>query len=110
MQPGYEQKTFSAKEKQGCLRLVAAPEGQEGAVTIHQDAYLYSTFLNTGEAVEHTLTPDRCAYVQVARGEIKVNDTPLSAGDGARITKETSVRLEGVDGAEVLLFDLKFSA
>ena len=35
--PSYEQKTFSAAERDGRLRLVAAPDGRDGALVIHQD-------------------------------------------------------------------------
>ena len=38
--PGYEQKTFSALDKQGQLRLVASPDGALGSVTLHADARL----------------------------------------------------------------------
>ena len=40
--PGYEQKTFSAADKEGRLRLVASPDGREGSITIHTDALLYA--------------------------------------------------------------------
>src|SRR5215472_16108669 len=37
-QPGYEQKTFSAADRAGRLRLVASTDGREGSVRINQDA------------------------------------------------------------------------
>jgi len=36
--PSYEQKTFPAAERDGRLKLCAAPDGRDGALTIHQDA------------------------------------------------------------------------
>ena len=62
--------------------------------------------LNKGEAVKHELKPERHAYVQVARGSVKLNGTKLEEGDGAAISAEKTVELTGVDNAEVLLFDL----
>jgi redox-sensitive bicupin YhaK (pirin superfamily) len=56
--------------------------------------------------VKHELKPERHAYVQVARGSVKLNGKQLEEGDGAAISKEKSVELTGVDNAEVLLFDL----
>jgi hypothetical protein len=35
-----------------------------------------------------------------------VNGQDLAAGDGAAISGETAVHLEGIAGAEVLVFDL----
>ncbi len=73
---------------------------------IRQDNELYATVLGAGETVKHELQKDRHAYVQVARGSIKLNGTPLETGDGAAISAEKAVELTGVKDAEVLLFDL----
>ncbi|HVS75238.1 MAG TPA: pirin family protein [Candidatus Acidoferrales bacterium] len=104
--PGYEQKAFSDAEKRGRLRLVASPDGREGSVTIHQDAELYATLLAAGETVRQEGKPGRHAWVQVARGSVKLNGQELSAGDGAALSGEKTILLTGVRDAEVLLFDL----
>jgi redox-sensitive bicupin YhaK (pirin superfamily) len=104
--PGYDQKNFADGEKRGKLRLVASPDGRDGSVTIRQDNQLYATVLRAGESVRHELKPDRHAYVQVARGGVKLNGTELQEGDGAAISAEKAVELTGVQDAEVLLFDL----
>lgn len=106
IEPGYEQKTFSPAEKQSCLRLVASPDGREGSVTVHQDAFLYVATLNAADSVRHTLAPGRKAYLQVARGGIDLNGHSLKQGDGAKITAEREIMLTGTDKAEILLFDL----
>src|SRR5467141_52597 len=106
LKPAYDQKNFSEAEKRGKLRLVASPDGRDGSVKIRQDNELYATVLGAGETVKHELKKDRHAYVQVARGSIKLNGTPLKAGDGAAISAEKAVELTGVKDAEVLLFDL----
>jgi hypothetical protein len=104
--PAYDQKNFSEAEKRGKLRLLASPDGRDGSVKIRQDNELYATVLSEGESVKHELKPKRHAYVQVARGSVKLNGTKLEEGDGAAISAEKSVELIGVDKAEVLLFDL----
>jgi redox-sensitive bicupin YhaK (pirin superfamily) len=104
--PGYEQKAFSAAEKRGKLRLVASRDGREGSVTIHQDAELYATLVGAGETVRHELQPGRHAWVQVARGEVKLNGKDLAAGDGAALSEEKAIELTGNRDAEVLVFDL----
>src|SRR6185503_5864250 len=38
--PGYEQKAFPAAERAGKLRLLAAEDGRDGALTIHADVAL----------------------------------------------------------------------
>jgi redox-sensitive bicupin YhaK (pirin superfamily) len=104
--PTYDQKHFSAAEKQGKLRLVVSPDGRDGSVKIRQGNELYATVLAPGETVNHALQPERHAYVQVARGSVTLNGTKLAAGDGAAISQEKALELTGVEDAEVLLFDL----
>jgi len=106
LNPVYDQKTFSAEEKRGKLRLVASPDGREGSVKIRQDNELYATVLRDGDVVKHELKPERHAYVQVARGSVTLNGRKLEEGDGAAISAEKLVELRGVNEAEVLLFDL----
>src|SRR5436305_5318008 len=55
IEPSYEQKFFGEDEKHGKLRLVAAPDGAEGALTIHTDARIYLATLAAGESVRHQL-------------------------------------------------------
>jgi len=104
--PGYEQKTFVESERRGRLRLIAAPDGRDGAVTIHQNATVYATTLARGERVEHALAPGRLAWLQVARGAVLLNGERLQQGDGAAIDHERTLTLEALEPAETLLFDL----
>lgn len=105
LKPEYEQKHFAEKDRQGLLRLVAAPGSNDGAVRIHQDVRIYSALLDNGTTVTHKFDAERYGWVQVARGEIDLDGTKLVAGDGAAISGEPSVTISGT-GAEVLLFDL----
>ena len=104
--PSYEEKHFATDDKQGKLRLIASSDGREGSVTIHQDASLYVTILNGIDRVEHVLASGRRAYVHVIRGRVSANGVELKGGDALKISAEDKVVLEGLDGAEVLLFDL----
>jgi quercetin 2,3-dioxygenase len=106
IKPSYEQKTFPAEEKQGRLRVVASPDGREGSVTIHADAIVRAGVFSAGESSEIALVPGRHAWVHVASGNVRVNGDELHEGDGAALSLETSVRVEGVDRGEVLVFDL----
>jgi redox-sensitive bicupin YhaK (pirin superfamily) len=45
--------------------------------------------------------------VHVARGEIELNGKRLGEGDGAAVSDEKRLELEGKDSSEVLVFDLK---
>jgi quercetin 2,3-dioxygenase len=104
--PGYEQKHFTDEDKRGKLRLIASEDGREGSVTIHQDASVYAAILETGEEVRHTLARGRSGWIHVARGEVKLGEHVLGAGDAAALTGEGEVVLAGQGRGEVLLFDL----
>jgi quercetin 2,3-dioxygenase len=104
--PSYEQKAFPLEERQGKLRLVAAPQGQDGAVTLHQDARLYVANLAAGERIAHDIAPGRGVWLQLARGIVALNGTEMREGDGAAIEREPMIAIEAETDAELLLFDL----
>ncbi|HYH19056.1 MAG TPA: pirin family protein [Azospirillum sp.] len=104
--PGYEQKAFADAEKRGRLRLVGSRGGRDGSVTIHQDVDLYAALLDGDERATFDLRPGRHAWVQVARGQVRLNGTVLKEGDGAAVSDEATLTLDDGVGAEVLLFDL----
>lgn len=106
IKPGYEQKRFADADKAGRLRLVASPDGRDGSLTIHTDAQLYAGVFDAGQTAELALAPGRHGWVHVARGSVRVNGHAVAAGDGVALTDEPAVRLEGVAGGEVLVFDL----
>lgn len=106
LRPEYAQKTFPASEKRGRFRLVASHDGRDGSVTIHQDANLYATILSRGEKTQQPIGAGRYGWLQVVKGELLVNGTRVSAGDGAAITSEDVVRVEALQDSEALLFDL----
>lgn len=104
--PSYEEKHFDAASKRGRLRLIAASDGRDGSVTIHQDASVYAALIDGAERASHRLAAGRQAYVHVARGKVTVNGQPLAAGDALKASGETAVELAKGEQAEVLLFDL----
>ena len=104
--PGYEQKTFADADKRGRLRLVASQDGRDGSLTIHTDASVYAGLLGRGEVGELALAPGRHAWVQVARGRVRLGSNDLGEGDGAAISGEQRLAIEGLDDGEVLVFDL----
>jgi hypothetical protein len=107
IEPGYEQKTFAEADKRGRLRLVAAPDGAEGAVTLHANARLYAGLFDGAESAELQLASGRKGYVHLVRGELEVNGQPLRTGDAALLEDETRVQLRNGRQAEVLVFDLE---
>jgi redox-sensitive bicupin YhaK (pirin superfamily) len=110
IKPSYEEKKFSAEQKQNKLRLIVSPDGKEGSLQINQDALIYATLLDEGKDVSLSLGKGRHSWVQVARGSIELSGSfdgvVLSEGDGAAISEEQKLQLKAKKPSEVLVFDL----
>jgi redox-sensitive bicupin YhaK (pirin superfamily) len=104
--PSYEEKHFGDEERRGRLRLIASNDGRNGSVTIHQDAQLFAAVLDAGQTVVHPIDEKRYAWLQIARGTVRVNDVELKQGDGAAVRNESELTITAHDQAEVLLFGL----
>jgi len=73
---------------------------------VHADARIHAGLFDGDERAEMALAPRRIAYVHVARGNVRVNDHTLAAGDAAVLHDESTLVIEGGEDAEVLVFDL----
>ena len=104
--PSYEQKHFPEKDKRGCLRIIASPNGEKGSVRIHQNARVYAGLFHGAERASFRVAPNRHGYVHVASGTIAVNDTWLKVGDAVKIRHASTLELHTGRDAEVLVFDL----
>jgi len=105
--PRYDQKTFPDAEKRGRLRLVGSPDGRDGSIVVHQDAEIYASLLDSGQAVTHVLQAHRKGWVQVVRGAVTVNGEAVGAGDGVAVQDEPELAITArANGSEVLVFDL----
>ena len=106
MKPGYEQKSFPVEARKGRARLVASPDGRDGSVTVHTDALIYASLLDAGDDLSHELEPGRNAWLQIARGAVRLEDQRLGAGDGAAITTVSKLMIKAEKPSEILIFDL----
>ena len=104
--PSYEQKAFPIAEKQGKLRLVAAHDGRDGAVTIHQDVNMYVGLLGADDKISYQVSPDRSVWLHVATGEVSIDGKALKEGDAIAYSGSNSIELSTQSQAEILLFDL----
>ena len=104
--PSYAQKNF-AKERINHLCCIASPNGQNGSLTIQQNAFLYACEMTEPNQVTHTFTQGRHGWVQVISGSIQLNNNiVLHDGDGASISNESLLQLTSTGNTHFLLFDL----
>jgi quercetin 2,3-dioxygenase len=107
LEPSYEEKNFSSEIQQGQLTLVGSRDGRDGSITIHQDVNLYLGSLTKSDRLTYQIKDNRGIWLQIAKGEVKLNERLLQAGDGAAITDQTQIAIAGSSpDAEFLLFDL----
>jgi redox-sensitive bicupin YhaK (pirin superfamily) len=106
VEPGREQRRFSAAVRRGGLCLVASADGRRGSLTIRQDALIYSAMLDRGQHVVHALLDRRGAWLHVVHGEVTLDGVALAAGDGAGLIAERAVSLTASEASEILLIDL----
>jgi len=104
--PSYEQKTIPAAEKQGVLRLIASPNGENGSVVINADAKVYAGLFDGNENASLDIDPARKGYVHLIRGEIAVNGKKITSGDAILLEQESQIQITDANKAEVLVFDL----
>jgi redox-sensitive bicupin YhaK (pirin superfamily) len=105
--PTYEDRHFPEAERLNRLRPILAPDGREASLQVRQDVVVYAGLLEPERRIQVELAAGRHAWVQVARGGLKVNGVALQAGDGAAISAEPTLELVGQgERAELLFFDL----
>jgi len=107
VEPRYQQVHFADAEKRGQLRLIISPEGENGTLSVYQDARVYAGLFNATEQATLELAPGRFAYIHVARGAVMINGIRFEGGDGARVRDESRIAIQEGHDAEVLVFDLR---
>ncbi len=101
--PSYQQKQF---DRERGVQLVVSPDGRDGTLSIHQNAYLYRVLLDRSGRAFQELIDGRTVYVHVLSGVLDVEGKILKQGDGAVIQHVGLLRLQTDSGTEALLFDL----
>jgi redox-sensitive bicupin YhaK (pirin superfamily) len=104
LRPSYDQRAFDPVGRRDRWQLVAAPDGADGALAIHQGARVFLADVAEDKSLDYALPAGRHAWLQVLRGSAEVNGQRLHAGDGVAVSDERALRVAGA--AEVMLFDL----
>jgi len=104
--PSYDQRTVDEKAARAGFALLASCAGRDGSIQVHQDMDLFVAKLGAGDRRSREIADARHGWVHVARGAARLNGSDLREGDGAALSAESHVELEGLADAEVLVFDL----
>jgi len=105
--PGYEQKAFPATSVSGSCGSSRRATGARAPSRSTRTRTSSSAHFRTGDEVRHVIRPGRCAWLHVARGEVRFGGEALAEGDGAGVIAESDVAISGrAADSEVVLFDL----
>ncbi|GAB6261283.1 pirin family protein [Photobacterium sp. R1] len=104
-EPGYQQKDFG---QQDGLTSVITPEGENGTLSIKQDARLSQLILPAGESLTLTLQAGRRFYIHQVKGTLTAGTETLQPGDGLKAEQlpKLIVSNSGEVPATALVFDL----
>lgn len=103
--PGYQQKAFG---KSVGLTPIATPTGESGTLKIKQDARLSQLILAPSSDMQLEIPPGRRLYIHLVSGQLQIDDTKLSPGDGAKVESQAGVTLANQHHEQTmaLVFDL----
>lgn len=104
--PGYQQKSFTPEEMNNQFRLVVSPNGEQGSLSVKQDARMFAGKFDEDVTVKFETVNGRKYWLQMAQGKAEINGESASAGDGFAITGEDVIAIKSITQAEALLFEL----
>lgn len=106
VETSYQQIDFSKLINTQALTLVCSPEGENGSITIAQNAKLFFGQLNVGSDHTFKALTGHDQWLQLISGEINVSNQHLQPGDALAITKEEQITIQAKSKSQFLLFDL----
>ncbi|KIF52602.1 pirin family protein [Vibrio owensii] len=103
--PGYQQKDFGQEKG---LTTIATPTGENGTLHIKQDATLHQLILDANSELSFAIESGRNVYVHQVEGVLKVDNTTLTGGDGAKVEQQSTIvfRNDSDKPTTALVFDL----
>lgn len=106
IEPSYEQKKFDLGERTNRLRLVASPNGEDGSLTIHTQAKIYLSTVQSQKSVSLAIPSEKHIWLQQMTGTGVVGGHSLAAGDGLAISDEAMMEYQATSESEILVFEL----
>lgn len=107
-QPGWGQREFPRDNRSGKWVVVASgtPEADD-ALSINADAKVLAATIKAGEVLTYDADTARHLYLVAPTGRVRVNGQDAQPRDGVAITGESTVTLEALDDAEVVMVDAR---
>ena len=103
VEPNWNMAEFPKQPVTDSLQLLVSGE-EKSPLNINQDARIYAGRMNKSTKITHNVIGK--AYVLISEGNIEVNGNKAQKGDGLSISDETSLDLEALNDAEVLIIEV----
>jgi redox-sensitive bicupin YhaK (pirin superfamily) len=102
IKPSYEQKSIPQK---GILTPLITPTGEEGSISIQQEASLSRLVLQENETF--TLESGKqLGYLHIIKGEISIDGKTFVAGDAFSVEPSEAIELKATSTLEAMWFEL----
>jgi len=104
--PNYQELTYSEKERANRLKLLADPQGAEGAMTIRQSVRIYTSTLAKGKTLPLPLNAKQGGWLQLVKGALTLEPSgvKITPGDGCACENEPSPTAKAGADSEFLWF------
>ena len=107
IEPRYDQRVFTAAEKQGKFKTIVAPVKATDVMWINQDAYFSTGNFKAGASVEYTIQHNgNGAYVFLIDGGITIEGNELGKRDAIGIWETETFWIQITADAEILVIEV----
>jgi len=107
IEPRYEQRVFSAEEKNGKFKTIVAPVKSSDIMWINQDSYFSLGKFEKDNQVEYTIQhPGNGAYIFMIEGEASVEGEVLDKRDALGIWETTKISIASNTTSEILIIEV----
>ena len=105
--PRYDQKAFSAEDRQNKFQTVVSPEKNSGGLWINQDAWFHLGNLQKNSATEYAVKKTgNGVYAFIIEGDVTINGQKLNKRDGFGVWDTDRITITAENDAEVLLIEV----
>jgi redox-sensitive bicupin YhaK (pirin superfamily) len=107
IKPRYDQKLFSAEDRQGRFQNIVSPDQNDEGVWINQQAWFWLGNFDAGQAENYTIKrPGNGAYFFVIEGSANVAGEQLERRDGIGIEGAADIDFEATEDCQLLVMDI----
>lgn len=110
IQPRYEQKIFSEKDKLNTFKTIVSPVRSEDTMWINQDAYFSIGKFDSQQSINYKIQhPGNGAYVFIIEGACSINNSELKKRDAIGIWETNNFTMDIKPNSEILIIEVSMN-